>query len=883
MADQRKNKLAVSPGEKLSVNDEAQRRIIELEQELQHTRNQFQALNEELTASNKKLHRVNLEYQSKIQELTKISNFFQLSLDMLCIAGFDGYLQQINPSFARILGYSPEELLARPLIDLVHPDDVSATLQEVQKLAEGENTVGFENRYRCQNGSYLWLRWMAVSHQGQIYAIAHELTEQKLAQELQNRQLTAIEAASDGIAILNDNKFTYLNQAHLEIFGYSKSAELIGQSWHLLYSQEEIVKFEQEIFPILQERGKWQGIMKAKHRDGHIFDEELTLTLSSQGDLICVCRDISDRLTMEHSLRESEHRYRYLYQNTPVMLHSIDHEGKIISVSNYWLEKMGYTREEVIGKKSTDFLTPESRKYAQEVILPEYFRTGSCHNILYHWVGKDGTIIDGLLSAISEFQQGKIVRSLAVIIDVTERRQQEQLEESNRAKDAFIAHMSHELRTPLNSILGFSHILQKDNDLSAKQLDSIDIIHQSGQHLLTLINDILDFSKLTAKKLELEPRTFNFIQFLSEIATIFQLRAQQKGLKFLTQIFPALPTAINADETRLRQVLLNLLSNAVKFTETGSITFTVAKLAANCNLIRFQIEDTGIGIPASKFAEIFVPFSQLQGNGGKHNGTGLGLTISHNIIQLMGSQIQLESQISQGSKFWFDLELLAAEEDNLPISPKFSCQLPRRLRVPHKILVVDDNDDHRALLVNYLQPLGFILAEANNGQVGLAIAETFQPNAILVDLVMPVMDGIEMISKINHRLLPQDPVTIMISANVKSILKPSQINCHDFLSKPVNLEKLLELLGSYLPLEWQFREPPSARDNSHPMVIPPQQELVQLLELADLGDMEALERQINSLETLDAQYILFAQEARQLVTSFQQHQLEVFLRNFLDS
>ena len=556
----------------------AQRRILELEYELQYTRDNLQGLNKELTASKEELHRFNIEYQAKIQELTKLNNdlentllelenskskiktFFQLSPNMLCVANLDGYFQEINPSFERILGYSKEELLARPFIDFVHPDEVSATLQEVQKLAEGQHgdwtcsglpsngedptsprghhTVSFENRYLCQDGSYRWLRWIATAHQKLIYAIAHDLTEQKLFQELQNRQLAAIENAHDGIAILNNNKFIYLNQAHLEIYGYSKPEDLIGQSWQVLYEPEAIAQFKVEVFPILLEHGQWQGITKAKHRYGYTFEEEVTLTLTDKGDLICVCRYISDRVKMEDSLRESESRYRYLYQNTPVMLHSINHEGKITSVSNYWLEKMGYTREEVIGRKSVDFLTPESRKYAQDVVLPEYFSTGCCHDILYQWVCKDGKIIDGLLSAMCEQNQGKMVNSLAVIIDVTERRQKEQLEEANRAKDAFIAHMSHELRTPLTNILGFSNLLQRDSQLSSQQLHYLDIVHGSGRHLLNLINDLLDFSKITAEKTTIRTPRFQFDSIFKRNSYSFPYPHSTKRIKIRDKYVP---------------------------------------------------------------------------------------------------------------------------------------------------------------------------------------------------------------------------------------------------------------------------------------------------------------------------------------------------------
>ncbi len=715
------NQLKVPPRDNYPVKDRAQQRIFELELQLQSTREHLQALNDEFIASREELHRANIaniEYERQIQELrelnteldntlleqerrnSELNRFFHLSPDMLCIAGLDGYFKQINFSFTRILGYSTQELLAQPFIAFVHPDDVEATLLEVQKLAAGHDTVGFENRYRCRDGSYLWLRWTATSYQGQIYAIAHDLTEQKLAQELKVRLLAAIETASDGIAILHENKFIYLNQAHLEIYGYSNPEELMGQSWEVLYNPEEIAQIKGQAFPLLDERGKWQGITKAKHRSGHTFDAEVTLSITPKGDLICICRDISERA------------------------------------------------------------------------------------------------------------------------------QTEQLEEANRAKDAFIAHVSHELRTPLTSILGFSNLLQRDSQLNSQQLHYVDIVHDSGRQLLNLINDVLDISKITADKLQLEPKNFNLIQFLNEIVTVFLLRTTQKGLKFETKISESLPAIVNADETKLRQVLYNLLTNAIKFTETGGVTLKVdyvenlaaistagGNRARTPQKIRFQIEDTGIGIPANKFTQIFTPFGQLNGRVKQYEGTGLGLTISQNIIRLMGSQIQLESEVNRGSKFWFDLELLAFENNLVVKSSELTRRTSQCLRVPRKVLVIDDNDDNRDLIVNYLQPLGFILEEAKNGEDGLKIASKFQPDAILVDLIMPVMNGTEMIAKIKQQPQFRDLVIIMISANSHLILKPSEIDCHGFLSKPVNLEQLRKLLDRHLHLDWQFCQSPTRQDD----------------------------------------------------------------------
>ena len=704
--------------------------------------------------------KVQLDLESTLSELEnkekEINNFFQLSLEILCVAHLDGYFRRINPSLEKILGYKTQELLDRPFISFVHPDDVEATIKAVQELSEGKELIGFENRYRCQDGSYRWFKWMAACYEGAIYATAHDLTEEKLAQELQNRQLAAIETATNGIAILNKEKFIYVNQAHLEIFGYSQPEELLGKSWQMLYDSQRLAQFEQEIFPVLQDKERWQGVIKAKHREGNLFDEELTLSFSQAGDLICVCQNISDRLQMEHCLIESEKKYRYLYENTPVMLHSIDRDGKIISVSQYWLKKMGYSNQEVIGKKSTDFLTLESQQHAQK-ILPEFFRTGRCYNVLYKWVCKDGSVIDGLLSAISERSEGKIVRSLAVVVDITEQRQKEKLEEANRAKDNFIAHMSHELRTPLNSVLGFSNILKRDSNLNPEQLKTVNIINQSGQHLLTLINDVLDLSKLTADKLELRYSDFDLARFLNDIVTVFQIRAEEKGLDFVTQIELDLPAIVNTDETRLRQVILNLLSNAIKFTNIGSVTFSVSGTALEPNLniktIRFQVEDTGRGISQDKYETVFAPFGQVDQSNQDSDGTGLGLPICQNILSLMDSKLYMGSKVNQGSRFWFDLTLEEVfNRDLLPAASEPDRQVIKVLTNPCKILVVDDNQENRLLLIEYLTPLGFTLAEADNGQAGMAIAEEFKPDAILLDLLMPVMDGKEM-SKLPYRII----------------------------------------------------------------------------------------------------------------------------------
>ena len=1018
----------------------------------------------------------------------EINRFFHLSLHMLCIAGLDGYFKQINFSFTRILGYSSQELLTRPFIDFVHPDDVEATVQEVQRLAEGHNTIGFENRYLCKDGSYRWLKWMATVHQEVIYAIAHDLTEQKLAQELQHRQLAAIETASEGIAILNDDKFIYLNQAHIEIFGYSKPEELIGQSWRILYEPEQLAQFEREVFPILLEQGQWQGITKAKHRDGHTFDEELTLTFASTGDLICVCRDITQRLQAESELRSREtelsqlnrkleqrvakrtaslanfsdqlkqihrltttdyqqledlfadyietgckifnlstgivshvsnHTYTILavrspldlsvgfevdyqdtycaeviakqtticfshvgmmenmkqhpvYQNlrlesfisTPIFVNDTiygtlnfsdtiprprgfeSYEREIIELmakdigqslaawqsktalqksekrfrsafeqaavgvahvapDGTWLrvnqklcQIVGYSEEQLLQKTFQDITHPEDLdsdlEYVRQMLAGEI----QTYSMEKRYIRQDSSIVwINLTVSLVRKDSGEPDYFISVVEDINDRKKTElaleeskqKLEQANLAKDSFIAHISHELRTPLNSIIGFSDILQQDSNLIEEQLRNVRIISQSGQHLLTLINDILDFSKIEAGKLHIETHDFNLIDFVRGLVDIFRLRAEQKGLNFISQISASLPITVQADETRLRQILLNLLSNAVKFTETGSITFTVV-CVADClesrrQKIRFQVEDTGTGIPEDKLADIFTPFQQLDTHLHNQEGTGLGLTIANNLLQLMDSNIQLSSTPGEGSKFWFDLELIEVDNSNssTPIDFNFKVRSTRRLKQPCKVLIVDDNADNRYLLVSYLKPLGFITEEAENGAVGLTKAEIFQPDIILLDLMMPVMNGREMAENIRQHDRLSDVVIFAISANSKSITSYEPLDCNAFISKPVNLEHLLELLETHLQLEWIAPKNIADRNNLSNFVTPPKNELIQLLELTDLGDVEAIEQKIKLLEDLDSQYTTFAQKVRYFTSSFQLHKLEKAISELLEN
>ena len=502
---------------------------------------------------------------------------------------------------------------------------------------------------------------------------------------------------------------------------------------------------------------------------------------------------------------------------------------------------------------------------------------------------------DTLKAKVEERTQQLKEKNDRLEIEITERLRAEKAADSaNQAKSEFLANMSHELRTPLNGILGYTQISKKDRDLTNEQKHRIDIIHQCGEHLLTLINDVLDLSKIEARKMELYPKVFPFSEFLQGIVEICRIKADQKGILLNYKILSTLPKVIQADDKRLRQILLNLLSNAIKFTEKGAVTLQVSYQQEK---VCFKIEDTGIGIAEDDLAAIFLPFQQVGENSRKTEGTGLGLAITHQLVELMGSSITVKSRLGQGSIF--TVELYLPEVDKKADTATFIERNIIGYKGDHrKILIVDDKWTNRSVLVNMLSPIGFEVMEAVDGLDGLKKANDFKPDAILMDLVMPVLDGFEATRQL--RMIPKlkDTVVIAISA---SVLEPEQrqsieVGCNDFLSKPIRQTDLLEKLRAYLGIEWIYEDlienKPEIPDNNSQvqltysnlenaqLIVPPAAEIAKLLDLAMRGDLRSIAKEAIKLKELDQQLEPFATHLCQLAKEFKGKQLREFLKQF---
>lgn len=459
----------------------------------------------------------------------------------------------------------------------------------------------------------------------------------------------------------------------------------------------------------------------------------------------------------------------------------------------------------------------------------------------------------------------------AQIDERTEQLQQAALaaEAANKAKSTFLANMSHELRTPLNSILGFAQIMEASQNLTVENRENMRIIRRSGEHLLTLINEVLDLSKIEAGRMMLDPKNFDLYRLLDDLEDMFLLRARNQELQLLFQREDDVPQYVRTDDIKLRQVLINLLSNAIKFTQTGGILLRIRKLESSgivdllgsptacfdttksirefstdrsdlatvefreaedltwdrVVFLQFEIEDTGVGISPEELGNIFKAFVQTESGKTSQKGTGLGLTISREFVRLMGGEILVESQLQLGTTFKLEIPVGAVYVADIPVA-----QINREVTglEPHqpcyRILIVDDTEDNRELLVKMLSPLGFKLQQASNGREAVEMWENWQPHLILMDVRMPVMDGYEATKEIRDRIQQREqeqqgnaemnishqasPIPKIIALTASTIEGRRSfaflVGCDDFISKPFRKTDILDTLNKHLGVKYLY-------------------------------------------------------------------------------
>ena len=573
---------------------------------------------------------------------------------------------------------------------------------------------------------------------------------------------------------------------------YSHSADYLGNTIGLFIIISDITKRKEDEALILKYQTELEQTVEKRTSE---------LVSLNKGLLL----EISERKRAEQELKKLSSVVEQAADHVLIT----DRYGIIEYVNPAFEAGTGYSKEEAIGL-SPNFLKSEnsdpdlSKELWRTVLLGQTFRGVTINR------KKDGTLYYESMTVTPLLDSNNnITHLVSVASDITERQQaendkiaREAADQANKAKSMFLANMSHEIRTPMNAIIGFSDLLYSSIK-DAKQRSQIEAIRSSGKNLLIIINDILDLSKIEAGKLVIQNEPINIHNIIKEIETIFAHITQEKGIQFVIDQVDEIPTSLLLDETRIRQILFNLIGNAVKFTDSGEVTLSVLrKIKENDKIdLIISVKDTGIGIPADQHDRIFEAFNQQEGQRtAQYGGTGLGLTITRRLVEMMNGEIELLSEPGKGSVFTITLPDITVKEEDKEIGEINSSDPSTLVFEPGTVLIADDNQENRKYLVDLLSHFPLKLVEAENGVEAVEKALQYLPQVILMDYKMPVMSGGEAIEIIKKQDATRSLPIIALSASSRKMIE--ELNgvtlFDDFLMKPINAAELFEHLKKYL-------------------------------------------------------------------------------------
>ena len=610
----------------------------------------------------------------------KLRNIVEHSTNLFYMHTADHILTYVSPQSRQFFDCEPEEALVR-WTELITDNPLNqAAIEATQRAIDtGQRQPPYQVECIGKTGRNIWVEVneTPVVENGKTVAVVGSLTDiterkrsEEALRESENKFSKAFQATPSilVIASLADGRYMEVNEAFERVIGYRRD-EVIGRS-SLELSIWQNPGDRANVLRMLAEGEKVRDLeIGFRNKSGIIIDSLYSaeiIEIGAEQCLLSLVNDITARKKVEEELRHSEERYRRLYNDTPVMLHSIDHDGRLVSVSNYWLETLGYERSEVIGRKSTEFLTAASRSYSTEVVLPEFFRTGFCKEVPYQMVTKNGEILDVLLSAIAERDsEEKVVRSLAVMVDVTERKQAEEeierlntdlaaraaeLEAANRELEAFNYTVAHDLRKPLTVINGYCQVIK---ELCGDKLDEqckryLQDTYDGTLRMNRLIDALLDFSRLAHVKPQ--RKNVDLSAMAHEVAAELQMADPRRSITF--RIGEGL--TVNGDSNLLRVVLDNLLGNAWKYTairEEAVIEFGVTEIDGKPVCF---VRDNGPGFNKADTDKLFTPFQRLTGVE-ECEGFGIGLATVERIILRHGGRLWAEGEPGKGATFFFIL------------------------------------------------------------------------------------------------------------------------------------------------------------------------------------------------------------------------------------
>ena len=788
--------------------------------------------------------------------------FFEHSLDLLCVANFDGWFTKLNPAWEAALGFTREELMAVPYVEFTHPDDIAGTVAEAQKLSTGALTLSFENRFRRRDGGHIWLLWHAMPDRdrGLIFAAARDITAKKIMEQellrttqlqqaiLDGANFTIISGAPDGIIQ------TFNAEAERKL-GYT-AEEVVGKvTPAIIHDPVEVVRraavltkelgrpvepgFETFVAKArlgMPDENEWTYIRK----DGSRYPVLLSVTaLTDKSGQITgflgVGQDITERKLAEEAQRRMADRLLLATRaaNVGVWDYDVLHQRLVWDDAMYRL--YGITAATFSGAYEAweSGLHPDD-KAIQAERLKMALRGEQDFDTEFRVVWPDGSVrhikANGVVQRDSA---GNAVRMIGTNWDITEAKlaaermlqaslevqamntqllaAKAEAERASHAKSEFLAQMSHEIRTPMNGIIGMTGVAL-NTQLTPEQREYLTMVRTSADALLTVINDVLDFSKIEAGRLSLDHMEFRVREIFGDTMKTLANRANEKSLELACHFHPEVPDVLAGDPGRLRQIIVNLVGNAIKFTHQGEIVLDVRveSQTDEAYCLHFTVSDTGIGIPVEKQQLIFDAFTQADSSTTReYGGTGLGLAISARLVGMMGGRIWVESELHRGSSFHFTTQMQK-------VASSVESEAPVRLELLNalRVLVVDDNATNRRILEETLNSWHMQPTLTDGGAAAIEAmqiaTQTHTPfGLVLLDFHMPKMDGFTVAAKL--RAMAPTPIVMLTSGpRAGDAARSREMGISSCLTKPVKQSELLDSMLGALNIDHTLRHQPIA-------------------------------------------------------------------------
>lgn len=732
-----------------------------------------------------------------------------------------------SKQYKKMLGYEEDEFKNDPQewLSRIHPDDIGIiettdTEYELNKI----NTHQREYRILHKNGSYLWVldRGMVINYNSngkpkRIIGTHTDITGRKKSEEEYRRISVVASANENGVVFTEaDGKISWSNEGFCRITGYAME-DIIGHNPLALCrgplsEGEELSKMIQAFnegrnFNVELIHYRKNGTCFWGKVTGQAIKDEHNQTVQ----YFAIIEDITYEKEVEETLKIREEKYRSIIANMHLGLMEVDTDEKILFVNQSFCEMCGFAENELLGNRASDLFVRGGNNELMEV-KNDLRKKGVSDAYEISVRNKKGEVKWWLISGAPRYNDnGELTGSIGIHLDITDQKMleyelheaREQAELSVNAKQEFLANMSHEIRTPMNAIMGMSSQLAKTT-LNTQQQFYLDTIHSAADNLLVIINDILDLSKIEAGKLAIENIGFEPKSAIRKALQVFVHKAEEKGLRLTNSEFDSAVSAVlMGDPYRINQVLMNLLSNATKFTEKGSIDLAVKVLhdMPDAQEIFIQVKDTGIGMDEKFVAQLFEKFSQeYQSTTRKYGGTGLGMSISRQLVELMGGKIKVESKKEEGTTVSFIITFKKGTISDIPV--KDTTFTDTKILEGKKILVTDDNDMNRLVAATVLNNYGATIVEAANGQQAIDILNTQSVDLVLMDIQMPVLDGFETTQYIRNTMQSKIPV-IALTANA---IRGENEKCFaagmdDFLSKPFKEDEFVSTISRWLGKE----------------------------------------------------------------------------------